>query len=503
MCNYGIGMSSSINDKSDSASFSKGIQFYKQFPIFVCFFALLLITSILLYVFKWASVTALIWLALLSISIFVLAINEQWAMYLLVVATPIFNIQFIYERSTIETVRVFPITFVVLFVTCVFFVGKLLKNTSQRVGIFPSFHIAVLMICVWGIISEFWAFNRIVGIYWGISFITNIILYFLFSYFSDSVESIKKIMLCWIVMAIFVAVSMFVGTITGNTLDEYVFVGNHFKIYSYYELSEMRAKGIAGAFASTFVLIAILFAAGLATDTQKQRNKVIFFLAIAFLVFAFLLTQTKAPLAGLIVGFVFITPFLVDVRKNLLRYLCYIGCSFFIIFGIFLMYAATLLQKTIAKGSTASRIISPSASTEAINYRFEYWHKVFKEFIHHDAYIQGLGIGGCTHFLFPPVPHIHNFYLSILFDFGLMGFIPFAAIVFLLCGDIFYTIKKLPANSTRTLFLCIYASIISCGVASMTDFHYNFTIVWVLLGLVAGVHKYIRNYVSTHNKTLA
>ena len=169
----------------------------------------------------------------------------------------------------------------------------------------------------------------------------------------------------------------------------------------------------------------------------------------------------------------------------------------------FLIYAATLLQKTVAKGSTASRIISPTASTEAINYRFEYWNKVFKEFIHHDAYIQGLGIGGCTHFLFPPVPHIHSFYLSILFDFGLMGFIPFTAIVFLLCGDIFYTIRKLPANSTRTLFLCIYACIISCGVASITDFHYNFTIVWVVLGLVAGAHKYIRKYTSIRNKTLA
>ena len=83
------------------------------------------------------------------------------------------------------------------------------------------------------------------------------------------------------------------------------------------------------------MLIAILFAAGLATDTQKQRNKVLFFLAIAFLVFALLLTQTKAPLAGLIAGFVFITPFLVDVRKNLLRYFCYIGLSFLIIFGTF------------------------------------------------------------------------------------------------------------------------------------------------------------------------
>ena len=307
MGNYGMGISSSISDKSDAASFSNGIRFYKQFPIFVCFFALLVITSFILYEFKWASVTALIWLALLSISLFVLAMNKQWAMYLLIVATPIFNIQFIYERSIIETVRVFPITFVVLFVLCALFIEKVLKNTSNRVGIFPTFHIPVLMICVWGIISEWWAFNRIVGIYWGISFITNIVLYFLFSYFSNSVESIKKIMLCWIGMAIFVAISMFVGTITGYTLDENIFVGNHFKIYSYYELSEMRAKGIAGAFASTFVLIAILFAAGLATDTQKQRNKVLFFLAIAFLVFALLLTQTKAPLAGLIAGFVFIT----------------------------------------------------------------------------------------------------------------------------------------------------------------------------------------------------
>ena len=74
--------------------------------------------------------------------------------------------------------------------------------------------------------------------------------------------------------------------------------------------------------------------------------------------------------------------------------------------------------------------------------------------------------------------------------------------MFFVCNDVFYTVKKLPVGSTRTLLLCIYAGLIVVGVSSLSDFTYSFTIAWALLGLIAAAHKHIQNYTLVHNETV-
>ena len=494
MYNYPIAVH--LNKKSNAI-------FYKQLPVFLCFFICLATFFFTFYFLNLLPITALSWLFILFSSVFILFMNRHWASYLLVIVIPFLNLQFLYMLGPEVTQQIFlkPINIVVFIVLCAFFFERMTNKHQQVKRAFPVFHLPIIVLCIWGIISESWTPAGIFGIDMGITFITNASLYFLISYYANSVEALKKIMLCWIGMSVFVAVFMFVSIIPGAKHMETVDIIGNFSMFSFFEMGLMRAEGLTDrSTAAIFISVAVLSAAGLASTTQKTKYKVLLFLAIAFLMFAFFFTQSKAPLAGLLVGVLFITPFIINIRKNLIRYLCYIGISFLLIFGTFFKIIGYLLQYTTAKGGVASRLVSSSAASEAVGDRFEYWSKVFNQLIYNGVYLSGFGIGGSTHYLHP-VPHPHNIYISIVCDFGLVGFVVLGAVVFFVCNDVFYIIKKLPASPTRTLLLCIYAGLIVVGVSSLSDFTYSFTLAWALLGLIAAAHKQIRNYTLVHIKT--
>lgn len=496
MYNYPIAVH--LNKKSNAA-------FYKQLPVFLCFFICLVTFFFTFYFLNLLPITALSWLFILFSSVFILFMNRHWAVYLLVIAIPFFNIRFLYMLGPNVTQQILlkPINLVVLLVLCTFFFEKITYKPRQNKGVFPIFHLPVMALCIWGIISETWTPAGIFSIDMGITFLTNVALYFLISYYASSGEALKKIMLCWICMSVFIAIFMLISIIPGSKHSETINLINNFSIVSFFEMGVMRAEGLSDRnTAAIFISVAVLSAAGLASTTQKAKEKFLLFLAIAFLMFAFFFTQSKAPLAGLLVGILFITPFIINIRKSLIRYLCYIGISVLLIFGTFFKIIGYLLQYTAAKGGVASRLVSSSAASEAVGDRFEYWSKVFKQLIHNDAYLNGFGIGGSTYYLYPPVPHPHSIYVSMMCDFGLVGFVVLIAIVLFFVGDVFYTVKKLPVGSTRTLLLCIYAGLIVVGVSSLSDFTYSFTIAWALLGLIAAAHKHIQNYTLVHNETV-
>lgn len=495
---YNYPMAIHLNKKSNTT-------FYKQFPVFLCFFICLVTFLFTFYFLNLMPITVLSWLFILFSSVFILFMNRHWAVCLLIIAIPFSNIQFLYilGHSITQQIILRPINFVVFFVLCSYFVEKSSSKIPKAKDCFPIFHLPVVVLCIWGIISESWAPATIFGIDMSITLLTNMTIYFLISSCMNSTEAIRKIMLCWISMAVFVAIFMLVSIIPGNNYMEMVDLGNQFSIASFFRMGRMRAEGIAEEkTAAIFISVAVLFAAGLVPCTQKRIHKGLLFLTIAFLTFAFFFSQSKAPLIGLITGILFFTPFLINLRKNLIRYLSYISVSFIIIFGSFYKIIGYLLQYTSAKGNISSRFVSSFAASEATNFRFEYWSTVFKQLIHNKAYLNGLGIGGCTYYLYPPVPHPHNIYVSVICDFGVVGFVVLVAIALFFFGDVFYTVKKLPVGLTRTLLLCIYAGLIVVAVTSLSDFTYSFTITWVLLGLVAAAHKQIRNYTLVHNETV-
>lgn len=476
--------------------------FNKQLPVIFFFFIFLITCLLTFYFLNLLPITVFFWLFLIISSVFMLFMNSHWGVYLLVIAVPCMNIQLLYvfgSRIT-QQIIVKPITIVVFVVLSLFFLEKLANKSRQPKKVFPVFHFPVIALFIWGIISESWTPAGIYSIDLGITFITNVALYFLFSYYASSIEALKKIMLCWIGMSVFLSIFMFISIIPGSKHMESVSILNDFSMVSFLEMGMMRAEGLADRnTAAIFVSFAVFSAAGLAATTKKAKYKALLFLAIAVLMFAFFFTQTKAPLAGLLAGVLFITPFLINIRKNLIRYLCFIGLSALIIFVSFYKIIGHLLQYTTARGGVASRLVSSSAASGAIGDRFDYWGKVFEQLVYNGVYLSGFGIGGSTHYLYP-TPHPHNIYISVICDFGLLGFVVLVAVAFFLASDVFYTIKKIPSDSTRILLLCIYAGVIVIGVSALSDYSYSFTLTWVFLGLVAAAHKHIRNYTLVHEQ---
>src|SRR3990172_12109105 len=121
--------------------------FYKQRPVFICFFTVIATMFFVFYSLHLTSITTLLWLFILSSSVFILAMNRHWAMYLLIIAVPFSNIQLLYAfgNSVTEQVLTKPIHSVVFIVLCTLLIEKLTNKTQRTKGFFSIFAFSILV----------------------------------------------------------------------------------------------------------------------------------------------------------------------------------------------------------------------------------------------------------------------------------------------------------------------------------------------------------------------
>lgn len=218
-----------------------------------------------------------------------------------------------------------------------------------------------------------------------------------------------------------------------------------------------------------FVSIALMYRANLI-------KRVAMGLVILFLIYCNLLTASKAGAGSLFIGLallVFIMPFFRNfVIRLSIALLSLISLIALIGGGVLLKRLQLLLEKSAERGFLSDRM--------------GWWTIGFDKLW--DTYGIGLGAGGFLKFI-DPVPGTHNFYFSVLFDLGVVGFSIFILIIIVLINYIRRILKVCKDKEMIFFVYCFIASLVTFGIQALVEGDFQQIFFWLLLALMLTVLK--------------
>lgn len=117
--------------------------------------------------------------------------------------------------------------------------------------------------------------------------------------------------------------------------------------------------------------------------------------------------------------------------------------------------------------------------------RLGWWKTGFEKLF--DTYGIGVGVGGFIKYL--PVPSTHNFYLSIIFDLGVIGVLIFTlfAIFFVKYGRV--AARHCKDSELNFTIYCLFASLITIALHTLADGDYHQIFYWLQMGLLVTAAK--------------
>ncbi|MBI5403775.1 MAG: hypothetical protein HY959_10285 [Ignavibacteriae bacterium] len=214
-----------------------------------------------------------------------------------------------------------------------------------------------------------------------------------------------------------------------------------------------------------FINIALMYRA-------RQYTRIMLGLLSAFLVICILLTASKVGMISLFMGFVLLIFFMPHLQAWRFR-----------------MFSISAFFFIIALAAGGNRVIKRillmiEKGISVKNDRLGWWMLGFEKLS--DTYGLGLGAGGYLKYI-DPVPGVHGFYFSIIFDLGIVGILFFLAIIIMLLEYIRNTLKVCKDPEMVFMVYCFVVSLISMGIHSLVQEDFQSLHVWLLLALVITV----------------
>ncbi len=323
--------------------------------------------------------------------------------------------------------------------------------------------------------------------------IIDIILFYYLFYFIDDVKLHRRLMWCMVFSGLVISVQTMVefGYVVQNLAfiqeDLIIKALNVFSIQvlSQSNLNELNASGFfLGPQISSIMLDIVVFTAVglLLTENNKARR---WFLRIAILmcITAVFLTGNKAGSWSLVMVLFLFVIFSIKLRKNMIRNLL---ATLAIFVSIFLTMALVIRSQ----GSKDPRIVNVStAQQSSIGKRIYFWKTGFMELDKKRLTLFGLGVGGYKYFTRAyMIPHAHNIYLSLFFDFGVMGLIVCCIIMFILL-KLFLKVLSRQETYLQNMSLAYGISLVLIALTGLVYTTYYMDFVWFVLGLAVATFR--------------
>lgn len=379
---------------------------------------------------------------------------------------------------------------VILAIICLLFYKSIIKGGK---GMFKArtgseyTGLLVFVFVTYGILSVFWSPGIPLGISSGIKLFVNFCIYMLLFHLIKTEESVLRTIRTLLFTTVVTAVIMLVSALPIDFLNINKIYPLTNELYAsfVFETYQLRASGsIETHIAGIFLGFGVLFGMGLLSHSKEKKEKVLLFLVIIFLAWTALYTKAKGPIGAMLLAVLFLIFAIKNLRAYLFKNLYVFALCFIVLFGVF-RTTHTYLTDYIKPFLPVESYTGEHSFSD----RLEYWRTAYAAMATNNAYLQGLGIGGGAYHLFP-VPHVHNIYLSIFFDFGLIGFILFFMVTAGSLARLFFAIKNLEEGFAKAMLLSTSGCIVLLGVASVTDFSFNLTLLWFLMGIGAAIYRH-------------
>lgn len=225
------------------------------------------------------------------------------------------------------------------------------------------------------------------------------------------------------------------------------------------------ASGIMNMF--IFINIALMYRA-------RPFVKIMLGLLSVFLVICALLTASKAGTIGLFIGFILLIFFISHLQAWRFRIVT--------IFSFFSIIALATGGNRVIKRV----LLMLEKGLSVKNDRLGWWLLGFEKLS--DTYGLGLGAGGYLKYI-DPVPGVHGFYFSLIFDLGIVGILFFLAIIFMLIEYMRNTLKVCKDPEMVFVIYCLIISLIPLSLHCVVQEDFQSIHIWLFLALVITVLK--------------
>lgn len=323
--------------------------------------------------------------------------------------------------------------------------------------------------------------------------IIDIILFYYLFYFIDDVKLHRRLMWCMVFSGLAISVQTIVGfvyVVKGLAFIKQDLIIKVLNVFSIQVLSESNLKELTasgfflGPQLSSIMLNIIVFTAMglLLTERNKART---WFLRIVILMCmtAVFLTGNKAGSWSLVmVSFLFVISS-IKLRKNVIR-------NLLATLAIFVSIFLTLAFVIRSQGTKDPRMVNVSTTQQSsIGKRIYFWKTGFVELDKKNLALFGLGVGGYKYFTRAyDIPHAHNIYLSLLFDFGVMGLIVCFIIMFILL-KLFLKVLHRQETYLQNMSLAYGINLVLIALTGLVYTAYYMDFVWFVLGLAVATFR--------------
>lgn len=435
--------------------------------------------------------------AMLAIFFFiVICITPQWGLYVLIFTFSLNIGAFTFRNDLasshlLETACSIPFSWLFVFPVIIAWLVRGASKLGHREHIQPTEIVVtelLLLIICWNAITLFWTPNLFEGSIQFVKLFVNIVLFYLFYCFIDSRDVLMRVAWAWLLLGLVLFVLSFFS-IYGTGFVEQVgqsrfisFWKYAFKVTQFIDVKfEWRGHLARGTAMMSFnalpflINVIIAFGLGLLLTTKREeiRKRSLLIIWLIFLVCSHLTSLSKGGLIGLFAMVFFFLVAVNRLRKKFFRN------AFLFITGLPVLFVIIQVTRALISFSGYERLFG---STEAYSAptRLAWWSEMLG-LLFKKTFGIGLGIGASKFYL-DPVPYIHSIYFSVLCDMGWIGTLLFSLLLGIIAKEVLQLIKY-QETFIQNMLLAFCGAMVAILAHGSVDFHYNYTIIWIVMGI--------------------
>jgi len=439
-----------------------------------------------------------------AILIALLLKNIRFAIPLLIVLAPItFVSWFIIKIDTggrpfMGILLIVEVTTIVIF-PCLLLYKSIVKGKPGIVGkkIYQgNLNIILFILMGWIFLSILWSPSTLGSLYSTALFFIHFFMYLTFITLIKTEQDLNMVVRTFFIMATVIAATMLISVLPVKILaiEKTYFFADWFNLKVIFNGDNMRATGLTDEkTASEFVGFGILVSLLLLSYAKDEKRKYLLVCLLILLSFAVLFAQSKSATIGLLIGILILSIVINRIRAHFIRNLFRFTTVFILIFGIFLITQSILLSyRGINKEQLlATSYVSSSGARDSVETRENWWNTCYKDMVHNNAYLYGLGIGGCGYNInlaakeqIAYVANPHSAYFSLFFDLGLIGVFLFLLLILLSGIKVCRLMRDLEDGFEKDMLWVFLCCAVITGVVAVTEkSYYQNVSIWVLSGI--------------------
>lgn len=368
-------------------------------------------------------------------------------------------------------------------------IALLLRTTSdlhflQKHQIFLI--IPTFLLTLWSAVSNLWTINHDAPWVVTIHFLIAIAVIYVLFQLVQSEKILRRFI--WIVLwsGMITATAIILSTLLSKSYQYFYHLFQATKLsVNLAVFFDLMTHGCAMGFGThnkmaLLMVVHIFLAVALLVTSTSRKEKWFLSIAILYMLYAHLLTKTRAPLLGMLLG-AMVTIILLSERIQQLRYKkIFLGI---VVVGICFIFMILVILGNFEK--EFYRFASPGVGIKETSWtlRVVWWEQSLLELI--NSYGFGTGAGNVYTILYENAPHPHNSYMHLIAELGLVGIILLITILISIFRKTRMALRKKEIPPSLQRMLAVFAgALVAFGFSVGFEYDYYMTATWLYLAIL-------------------